>query len=292
MKGTVYEVHSFKNEKLPFVFHPDSTNIRTIDYNWHENVEILFVIEGEGTGFLGEEEIPLKEGDICVVNSNIVHSVSSDSARGITYECLIPDVSFFRENGINIEALELENHIRDEKASALYSNVIKEYREENFQIAGIRSAVLNLILYIVRNYSKDRIGTDIKTIRKTSENINFAVNFMKQNFKEKLTVKQIAEQSGMSKYYFLREFKKVTGVTVITFLNILRCNNAQKLISKGEAIWLAARKSGFENDSYFTKVFKKTKGILPSECAQKKGMLKKSGTSKGGFSPVKDIINK
>ena len=88
---------------------------------------------------------------------------------------------------------------------------------------------------------------------------------MNKNFREKLTVEQIAEQAGMSKYYFLREFKTVTGITVITFLNILRCNNAQKLIERGETIWLAARKSGFENDSYFTKVFKKTKGILPSE---------------------------
>ncbi len=266
MKGTVYEVHSFKNEKLPFIFHPDTAlENRMTPYNWHENVEILFVTQGEGKGLLGEEEVELREGDICVINSNIVHSVSSKS--GITYECLIPDISFFRENGINIEALELENFIRDEKAKELYLEVIKEYKEESFQVAGKRCAVLNLILYIVRNYSKERVGADLKTRRKTAENINFAVNFMKENFKEKLTVEQIAEQAGMSKYYFLREFKKRTGVTVVTFLNILRCHNAQKLISRGETVWLAARKSGFENNSYFTKVFKKIKGILPSEYA-------------------------
>ena len=270
MKETVYEVHTLENERLPFIFHPDYASAlknKTVDYNWHRNVELLFVTSGEGKGILGEEEIYIKKGDICVVNSNIVHSVSSESE--ITYECLITDTSFCRENGISPETLEIAHFIRDKKAEELFCRVIEEYKQKNFRIAGIRCAVLDLLLYVVRNYSQEKKGADLKARRKTAENIDFAVAFMKKNFREKLTVEQIAQQAGMSRYYFLREFKKITGVTVITFLNILRCKNAQKLISKGEAVWLAARKSGFENNSYFTKVFKKIKGILPSEYAKK-----------------------
>ena len=181
MKGTVYEVHSFKNEKLPFIFHSDSTNTHTIDYNWHENIEILFITDGEGTGILGEEEIPLKEGDVCVINSNTVHSVSSESDKGITYECLITDLSFFRENGINIENYQFENFICDEKCAELYRKVAEEYKSESFQVAGKRCAVLNLILYIVRNYSTEKKGAVLKTRRKTEKNISFALDFMNKN---------------------------------------------------------------------------------------------------------------
>lgn len=264
MKESVYEVHNFKNEKLPFIFHPDKIwKNKRLYYNWHKNAEILFVTHGEGKGLLGEDKINIKEGDICIINSNIVHSVCSDTE--IVYECLIPDMSFCRENGINLDNLQLENFIRDEKCAELYLEVIREYKEENFKVAGIRCAVLNLILYIVRNYSTEKKGAELKTRRKTEKNISFAIEFMNKNFRKKLAVDEIAKQSGMSKYYFLREFKKITGVTVITFLNILRCNNAEKLISKGESVWFAARNSGFDNDSYFSKVFKEIKDIRPSE---------------------------
>ena len=83
---------------------------------------------------------------------------------------------------------------------------------------------------------------------------------------KKLTIDEIADEVGLSKYHFSREFKKVTGLTIVSYINIVRCRNAEKLLIKNEySVHDIAVKCGYENDSYFSKTFKKHMGMLPSE---------------------------
>ena len=92
---------------------------------------------------------------------------------------------------------------------------------------------------------------------------------MKSNYGERLTLEKIAEEAGLSKYYFARAFKKTTGMTVVSFLNIIRCRYARGLLlNKKHSVREAAYLCGFENDSYFSKTFKKVMGYLPSEVTQ------------------------
>ena len=53
-------------------------------------------------------------------------------------------------------------------------------------------------------------------------------------------------------------------MTVIEYVNILRCKEAKRLISEGQSVSEAAIASGFNNLSYFTRTYKKYVGELPS----------------------------
>ena len=46
-----FEIHQWKNDRLPFIYHLDvvSRPLSSEYSNWHENIEILYVIEGDGT---------------------------------------------------------------------------------------------------------------------------------------------------------------------------------------------------------------------------------------------------
>ena len=81
-----------------------------------------------------------------------------------------------------------------------------------------------------------------------------------------LTVETLAEHLHLNRDYFSYAFKKVIGVTPITYINHMRCYNAKKMLqTKQYSTHEVALKFGFENYSYFSRTFKKYMGVLPSQ---------------------------
>jgi len=95
--------------------------------------------------------------------------------------------------------------------------------------------------------------------------VRTALEYIKKNLGKKLSVDEVAEHVGLSKYYFLRIFKRVTGYTMTRYVNMIRCEYAKELLESGKhSIKEVALLCGFENYSYFTNVFKAYSGVLPS----------------------------
>ena len=93
-----------------------------------------------------------------------------------------------------------------------------------------------------------------------------AIDYISKNATKSLTVEEVSGAAGLSKYYFIRVFKKVTGQTLTEYINKVRCDCAKTLLVSGEySITEAALSSGFNNVSYFAKIFKKNTGRLPSD---------------------------
>jgi len=100
----------------------------------------------------------------------------------------------------------------------------------------------------------------------SEEGVRLAVSYICANFSEKITVDTLASISGFSKYYFLREFKRITGETPVAFLNRIRCENATRLLKSGDfSVSEVCEQCGFENLSYFGKTFKKYYGMSPKQ---------------------------
>lgn len=268
MGNFTYETHVMQDEKRPFIFHCDLVRcgdpFAACYANWHQNIEVLWVIEGRGQAVCGSVATAIEAGDLFVINSNVIHRIVSDDM--VRYYCLIIDCSFCLENDIPVDTLLFQNLIRDSRALEYYRGVVNAYaRRTAFYNAGIRSAVLQLLLYLARNYLEERSLYPQTGGGKTEENIKLAIGYMTAHCHRRLTVDDIAREAGMSKYYFLRAFKKLTGTTVISFLNMLRCEHAKKMLAAGQSsVEEVAARSGFESHSYFSKVFKKYTGVLPS----------------------------
>lgn len=265
MKKTIFESHNLANKKVPFIFHfTELKNVINITPNWHNNVEILYFTEGTGKVFCGGEKYDVKAHDIFVINSNTLHDIVTDGI--IKYFCLIVDNDFCKENGIDCTKLDYSYQAGTAESERIYKKIVNEINGESmFKEAGIRSAVLELIVYISRNFSVP-VSKSISADKDINENVQLAIGYIKTHIDEKLTLEKIAEEVGLSKFHFSREFKRITGLTIVSYINVLRCRNAKKLLLKNEySIHEIANKCGFENDSYFSRTFKKYIGVLPSE---------------------------
>ena len=106
--------------------------------------------------------------------------------------------------------------------------------------------------------------TDSDVTQNVPGRITDAIRYIKQNYNQSITVDEIVNHVGFSRAYFSREFKKHTGVSLITYLNYIRCSQARNMLGKGTSINETAEACGFQNLSYFSKTYRKLMGVLPS----------------------------
>ena len=101
-------------------------------------------------------------------------------------------------------------------------------------------------------------------------NIAKAINFIDTNCIMPLSLGEVARESGMSKFYFARTFKLVTGQTFKNYHNHKRIEKAKKMfLQQKRSITDVCFSIGFNDVSYFNRTFKKIEGISPS-CFKKR----------------------
>ena len=111
-----------QNELCPFKL---KTQINSMDapLNWHENIEVLNVVDGHGFLIYEAKEYPLEPGDIVVVNSGDMHRVYSHS--GITFHYLIIDKKFCEGNGIPIKNCRFVEKFKDSETNQIFEEIIQ-----------------------------------------------------------------------------------------------------------------------------------------------------------------------
>ncbi|NLC38124.1 MAG: helix-turn-helix domain-containing protein [Clostridia bacterium] len=108
-----------------------------------------------------------------------------------------------------------------------------------------------------------------KSLRKVQV-VQKAGNFIRNNCREKITVADVARAVYLSPCHLSKIFKQEMGCTIIEFLNKVRMEEAKKLLRNPKFnVVQVAYDLGFKDPGYFTKVFKRSEGITPSEFREK-----------------------
>lgn len=97
-------------------------------------------------------------------------------------------------------------------------------------------------------------------------NMEPALAYIDENYMESLTLAEMARRCNMSKYYFSRTFKSSLGISFKKYLIRCRIEAAKRLMREPDKnITEICFTVGFNDLSYFSKVFQKTEGVLPSQ---------------------------
>ena len=128
----------------------------------------------------------------------------------------------------------------------------------------VRTVEKETIIYLNRHHAT---GTETEPVaeKKKMKMIRNTLVYLQEHYKERLTVDSIADALHFSKSYLSHSFKEITHTSLISYINLIRCQTARVLILEGASVAEAAAECGFSEISYFTRVFKKTLGVLPSE---------------------------
>ena len=216
----VFEPHIVRKRDLPIIYHMDRLRKAGV-LNLHENLEVIYVTRGRGSVVGGEETVPIEVGDTGVIDCYAVHSIVPDGE--IQYFCLIIDRSFCKYHRIDPWTLHFAPRIQNAEAGEKMKRVMEACEGEGpFQEALIQSAVLELLVFLCQGYSTPKADLELAEDVAVGH-VRCAIEYIKKNLGKKLSVDEVAAHAGLSKYYFLRIFKRVTGYPMTQYTNRIRC---------------------------------------------------------------------
>lgn len=265
MNSGRYESHlKYGSQLLPFICRHDTVSANTVfSPHWHENIELLHCIGGEGVIIVNGESYPFIAGDIIAVNPNEIHFIGSDST--VSYDCLIIFEEFCKQNGIETNKSQIVTAINDTRCSKLHRDACAAFRSNTtMQITETRLKILTLLYTLYTHHSVPATHKSDNTMDAIKESIRFIIEYATTP----LTLDNAAKKAHLSRFYFSKKFKQITGKSFTEFLNEQRCHHAIEYIQQNLTVAEAGFQAGFSDPAYFSRVFKKYIGISPSQYRQ------------------------
>ena len=124
------------------------------------------------------------------------------------------------------------------------------------------SAIGGLFSWLI----KENKFSDNEPLHRWAGRIKPVLEYIEIHYNENLSLDTLAQVAGMNARYFCRVFQSLTHTTPMNYVNFYRIEQAAYLLDSSELpVTRIAAECGFWESSYFTKVFKKYKGITPKD---------------------------
>jgi AraC family transcriptional regulator len=123
--------------------------------------------------------------------------------------------------------------------------------------------LFNLTKAAIYDYART---VNLGRMQSYSKAVKQVLDYIDEHYDEKITLKVLAEHTGLSTYYLSSMIKKETGLILADNINSVRVEKSKELMARGERSLIEIANSvGFAYQNHFSTVFKKITGITPSE---------------------------
>jgi AraC-like DNA-binding protein len=206
-----------------------------------------------------------------IINPNEVHGGNSSCWR---YTNFYPSTNLlnqiyeqiFFEKKIPIFTKHI---INDLHLYELLSNFfISAYSDENEM--QIETNLIIALSYLIKNYTDKTIKEPIFDDKKIIRN---SIEYIKDNINYNISLDDLASNSNLSKYHFLRIFKNSIGITPHQYILVNKIEKSKELILNGVKLSQVAYTLGFNDQSHFIRNFKRIYGYVPSNVKQKSNFI-------------------
>ena len=271
-----------QRENIVFQLPSLSVNLTTLnmrprgvyrDMHFHRAVEFVRVHKGEVVCHTKSTACTITNHDILIINSGVVHKLSSNTDAEVTYVQINIDkyVNSLSNSGAYIDRF-IESTASedfrvlpcDNELSAILDNIKKEFeKKDRFYEEYIKAHAFMLVAFLRRNC----LLSDINTIcdHKKVALIEPVIKYIDENFSGKLTLDELAARINISRFQLCRLFKEATGSTVFDYINFVRLYHAEEmLINSEKTVSEIAFDCGFASIQYFNRAFKAYNGFAPS----------------------------
>lgn len=255
----------------------------------HDTIEILFAAEGSFRVQTDTAQYEIFAGDMILFRSNVVHSIFAGNDEKSSYYVLKIRPSVIRElappSAGGLYMLHFIYHKDDSKCVWTKAELnstpdivnglerLKTEFSQNLQCAdiSIKLAAGNILLGILRSLPKSVPEQSLASNAKTADCIYKAMAYINKNYSSDISEKEVSSAIGLSRCYFSRTFKLVTGQSFKAYLNMTRVNHSERLLlTTDRSVGSIAAECGYNDVSYFIKVYKSHKHISPGGTRAKK----------------------
>ena len=244
-------------------------------YHWHTECEIIRILEGEFLLIINDEKILATKGDIIFIHDGMFHGGTPNNC---IYECIVFDIKILLKQN-HACTKQIQDIINQKKiigplistdieglktcCDTLFESMRSMKTGYEFLTQGSLYYLIGLVLRF--NLYKSKNKTNKRTQEKTLHFKN-VLSLIETEYQSPLTLEDLSKAAGMAPKYFCRFFSEMTNKTPIEYLNYYRIESAcEQLLTTDYSITEVALNCGFNDASYFIKMFKKHKGITPKQ---------------------------
>ena len=254
---------------------------RSYKMHWHSYGEILLVGPGETNIYkVNQTRYDLVEGDFVLIWPMEMHEVvdaDRESALVIQFSNAFMNSLFDLQRIMhfyhNLHVLCINSHPRLVNELRVIAEKMKETFFSDKMDRELRCCMLLMEFMLTLDEHRGEFSEELNDEDKTSysddvmRRMIMVTDYIKNNLTaDDLSQGTMAEMAGVSKDYFSRIFKNVTGMNYSKWLNTIRLEKATSLLSQeGMTLTEVAMLSGFQSIPSFNRVFRDEKGMAPGE---------------------------
>lgn len=273
MKVQLETITSQIDRSFSLMFNPRLSDL--FFWHFHPEYELVYIVGATGTRHVGEHISTYEGSDLVLIGSNIPHlnfdyGVHSDYRKAVVHL----KKEFVEQHFSSApELTPIKKLFENSRKGIAFSGRLKSrIGEELFRLEPLTpfQQYVKLMELLQMLAEMEEIELLHKThylnrvSNKEQERLRLIYAFVDKNYHRKIELEEIAKICFMTKEAFCRYFKKMTKYTFIEFLNRYRISHSKRYLMKGESISEACYQSGFENLSYYNRIFKKITQENPS----------------------------
>ncbi len=253
---------------------------------WHERLELFLPLDGRVRFRMGEQQVELERGDLLVVDNLKLHHVVDFPG----FDTRVIVISFLPEFVYSLGSpshdyafllpfyskVERRPHVlrsADGDAPAVHEalrRLLECYfaaASRPFYQAGSKAFLLGLLYHLAAHFRASEV-LKWEFVRQQERSLRLKKLFDHINARsaEKLSVSAAARLAGTNAPQFMKDFKRVAGMTLVAYLNHVRLANGARLLREtSRSIADIANATGFSDQSYFDRRFKRAFGRTPKD---------------------------
>ena len=253
--------------------------------HWHSHLEVIYLLDGSMTASVSEKKYTLRKGELLIISPRELHAT-----RGlgeVSYILLQIPCDYLSKTLEQVSLLHFQTYFPSNMESSAQKELCEcllrlldlyNRKEDGYRLCF--SSVVYYFLYILyRNYSR-KVSRELRERENRNlERIEETIQYVRNNYRNEISLSEAAGLLNVSPEYFCRLFKKHTGQTFSEYVNAVRLLHFyQDLVQTDYSITDLMEQNGIHNYKVFMRLFKETYHVTP-------GRLRKSLSEKPAPNP-------
>ena len=255
-------------------FQLESITKSKYDSDWHSTLhthpftELFYVVDGKGEFNIQGQRFPVKANDFVIINPQVEHTELSSPDEPLEYIVLgINGLSFS-----NLTPVSEGGHpfsffnLRDEQKDILrYLNaMVQEATSQQMSYELVCHNLLEILLIKILRHQ--HFDLEVGKQSKATKDISFIKHYLETYYHESIQLEDLASMTHLSRFYISHSFKKEIGMSPMEYLIDIRIKESKILLrTTNYSISQVADIVGFTTPTYFSKQFRKSTGISPTD---------------------------
>lgn len=282
------EVFAHGTVAFPVAFYDVDFSVEQFLWHWHDEFEIGVVMEGKMLVTIGSKEYTLKTGEAYFANAGVLHAgrnhaigepcrlhiivfhpvlISGDTRSIFWQEFVHPLMEDHSLQGLHLS----KGTLIQQQVVAAVSTAWQSYAEKTPDYPFRVRQQLSDLVFLISKRQKGPQGNLTPKYLRDSQRTQRMMDFISRNYADAITLREIATSASISPSECLRCFHSIIHTTPIQYLMDFRIKQAAELLRTTQLqVSEIARRCGFMEMSYFSKVFKMKYGYTPMEFRKQK----------------------